>query len=59
MDICYIYVVGERLRGLEFENRRLSESVQSYVDDVNSIRSSYNRPVRCTTIFVAAYLTTT
>lgn len=32
-----------RLRSLEFENRRLSEDVRSYVEDVNSVRASWSR----------------
>ena len=36
-----------RLRSLEFENRRLSEDVRSYVEDVNTFRASWSRVVRC------------
>lgn len=35
-----------RLRNLEFENRRLSEDVRSYVEDVNIVRASWSRMVR-------------
>ena len=35
-----------RLRSLEFENRRLSEDVRSYVEDVNTFRASWSRMVR-------------
>lgn len=35
-----------RLHSLEFENRRLSEDVRSYVEDVNSFRASWSRIVR-------------
>lgn len=35
-----------RLRSLEFENRRLSEDVRGYVEDVNTFRASWSRVVR-------------
>lgn len=35
-----------RLRSLEFENRRLSQDVRSYVEDVNTFRASWSRVVR-------------
>lgn len=38
--------IAIRLRSLEFENRRLSEDVRSYVEDVNSVRASWSRMVR-------------
>lgn len=41
----WFLIAAIRLRSLEFENRRLSEDVRGYVEDVNSVRASWSRMV--------------